>query len=64
MSNFEQLASWIQSQHLSADGIGAHRAAFETHTAHLLHVSDFLREDVATRISRFLSQEGVKPILS
>ena len=58
MSGMEALTAWIQPQHLSTTGIDAHRAAFESHTAQVLHMTDFLKADVATKIARFLSQEA------
>ena len=58
MNHFEPLTAWIQPQHLSLDGVRAHRAAFEGHTAHALHITEFLNVRAAAKIGRFLSQEA------
>lgn len=58
MNKFEALDQWIQPQHLTAEGIQSYRAAFESHSAKVLQITDFLHENVAGKVSHFLTKEA------
>lgn len=53
------LGSWIAPRHLEPEAIARCRAAYETHPARLLAIDDFLREEVAEDVGRFLREEAV-----
>ena len=54
---------WIQPQHLSAEASSRYRAAFQTHAAGVLHIPNFLNDEVAHNIAQFLTQtNGFRPM--
>jgi hypothetical protein len=53
------LESSIQPSHLAPSVLQKYREAFKSHPARLIVVKDFLRSEVAERLSRFLSQEAI-----
>jgi Rps23 Pro-64 3,4-dihydroxylase Tpa1-like proline 4-hydroxylase len=53
------LESSIQPVHLTGDVIEKYRGAFNSHPARMVVVKDFLRAEVAERLSRFLAQEAI-----
>jgi hypothetical protein len=59
MVDTAKLGTWIQPQHLVEENLEKHRASFATHPAHLVVVEDYLLEDVAGRLSRFLAEEAL-----
>jgi len=49
----------IQPSHLTNDATKKYREAFNAHPARLVVINDFLRPEVAQRLSRFLAQEAI-----
>ena len=58
MIDYAWLNDWIQPQHLQGAAIESYKRAFASHPARLLVLKDFLRDEVAEKLSRFLSQEA------
>jgi len=58
VNDFEALTAWIQPRHLSASESDGYRANFESRPLRVLHITDFLRADMAARIARFLDREA------
>jgi len=58
MNDFDALREWVQPQHLATSGVDSHRADFESHLLHVLHITDFLKADKVARLARFLDQEA------
>jgi Rps23 Pro-64 3,4-dihydroxylase Tpa1-like proline 4-hydroxylase len=58
MVNREKLATWIQPQHLEDEALMRYQQSFASHPAHLVVIKDFLRPQVAERLSRFLRDEA------
>jgi hypothetical protein len=54
-----KLGTWIKPQHLVDENLTRYRQAFVGHPAQLVVVEDFLLDDVAERISRFLAEEAL-----
>jgi hypothetical protein len=54
-----KLGTWIKPQHLVDENLTRFRQAFVGHPAQLVVVEDFLLDDVAERISRFLAEEAL-----
>jgi hypothetical protein len=54
-----KLGKWIKPQHLVDENLTRYREAFVRHPAQLVVVEDFLLDDVAERISRFLAEEAL-----
>jgi hypothetical protein len=54
-----KLGKWIKPQHLTEENLARYRASFTGHPAQLVVVEDFLLDDVAERISRFLQGEAL-----
>lgn len=52
------LRDWVQPQHLQGDAIESYGRAFASHPARLLVLKDFLLDEVAEKLSRFLSREA------
>jgi hypothetical protein len=52
------LGRWIQPQHLDASAMEAYRERFASDPARVLHLEDFLLDDVATKLNRFLADEA------
>lgn len=52
------LQQWIQPRHLEPAAIDSYRQAFASHPARLVTIDDFLQEDAADRLSRFLAAEA------
>jgi len=53
------IESPIQPSHLAPHARELYREAFNSHPARLVVVKDFLRSELAERLSRFLSQEAI-----
>ena len=53
------LESWIQSSHLTNGVVQKYRETFNSDPARLVVIKDFLRAEVAQRLSRFLAQEAI-----
>ena len=53
------IESSIQPSHLTPDVRQKYREAFNSHPARLVVLKDFLRSEVAERLSRFLSDEAI-----
>jgi Rps23 Pro-64 3,4-dihydroxylase Tpa1-like proline 4-hydroxylase len=53
-----KLAAWIQPQHLEESALEQYQQAFTSHPAHLVVIKDFLKPEIAERLSRFLSSEA------
>ena len=59
----DQLNSWIHHRHLNPEAMKAYCRAFTSHPARALVLKDFLVDEVAERLSRFLSREAqFKPV--
>ena len=58
LTDTEALRGWIADQHLDATVIASYREAFQSHPARMTVIRDFLRDDVAARLSRFLLREA------
>lgn len=58
MVDREALAAWIQPQHLQEEAIGGYRDAFAAHPARMLVLENFLVDDVAEKLNRFLATEA------
>ena len=52
------LGSWIQPQHLEENALRAYCETFTSHPARLIQVTSFLLDDIARKISRFLTNEA------
>jgi hypothetical protein len=52
------LSTWVQSRHLGEAALGECRQEFASHPSRLLVVKDFLNEEVARELSRFLGAEA------
>lgn len=52
------LSSWVQPQHLTPEGLEPAQRAFASHPARIARIENFLVEDVASKLSAFLSGEG------
>lgn len=59
MVDASKLGKWIQPQHLDEENLARYRDSFARHPAKLVVVENFLLEDVAERISRFLQGEAL-----
>jgi hypothetical protein len=59
MVDAAKLGTWIKPQHLVEENLIRYRQAFVGHPAKLVVVEDFLLDDVAERISRFLAEEAL-----
>jgi hypothetical protein len=59
MVDVAKLGTWIKPQHLVEENLIRYRQAFVGHPAKLVVVEDFLLDDVAERISRFLAEEAI-----
>jgi 2OG-Fe(II) oxygenase superfamily len=59
MVDTAKLGKWIKPQHLDEGNLTQYREAFDRHPAKLVVVQDFLLDDVAERISRFLAEEAL-----
>ena len=59
MVDASKLGKWIQPQHLDEENLARYRDSFARHPAQLVVVENFLLEDVAERISRFLQGEAL-----
>lgn len=59
MVDTAKLGTWIQPQHLIEDNLTRYRESFARHPARLVVVEDFLLDDVADRISRFLAEDAL-----
>ncbi len=57
-SSLVPLAKWINPRHLQPDAVLACHQSLESHPLSLVVLDDFLRPDVAARISNFLKQEA------
>jgi len=53
-----ELAAWIQPQHLDDDALGSYRDSLAAHPARLQVIRDLLVEEKAERISSFLMDEA------
>ncbi len=51
-------SSWIRSEHLEQDALDRYHQAFTSHPARVAVVKNFLQEDVAAKLSRFLASEA------
>ena len=58
MDQFASLKSWIQTQHLERDALLSYRESFQTHSARLLVLTQFLQVPVCERLSKFLREEA------
>ena len=52
------LSSWIDSRHLQEDCLRGYSDAFRAHPSRLLTMKQFLRDEVARQIQRFLAREA------
>jgi len=52
-----ELNSYVRPEHLQPSSIAQYRGEFRSHPAHVVVIHDYLRDEVAARISRFLSLE-------
>ena len=59
MVDASKLGKWIQPQHLVEENLARYRDSFARHPAQLVVVENFLVDDVAGRISRFLEGEAL-----
>ena len=59
MVDASKLGKWIQPQHLDEENLARYRDSFARHPAQLVVVENFLLDDVAERISRFLEGEAL-----
>jgi Rps23 Pro-64 3,4-dihydroxylase Tpa1-like proline 4-hydroxylase len=58
MSDQGSLNSWIQPHHLRTEAIKNHHRLFTSHPARALVIKRFLLDEVAERLTRFLTQEA------
>ena len=58
MSDQLSLKDWVQSRHLQPDTLKSCRRAFDSHPARVLILKDFLLDQAAEKLSRFLSHEA------
>src|SRR5215213_1492110 len=58
MSDRVWLKDWVQSRYLQADTLESYRRAFTSHPARVLVLKDILLDEVAEKLSRFLSHEA------
>jgi hypothetical protein len=58
VDRFGSLKSWIQTQHLEHDALLSYRESFQTHSARLLVLKQFLQVPVAERLHKFLRDEA------
>ena len=56
--NGELLGSWIQPQHLDVRAVETYAETFSGHPARLIVLPDFLLDEAADRLSRFLTTEA------
>ena len=49
---------WIAPQHLEPSAVATYREAFEAHPARMTVIRDFLRDEIADRLSKFLTREA------
>ena len=59
MVMLDKLTPFVQGQHIEANRLQAYRQAFASHPARLIVLRSFLQEEVAEKISRFLTREAV-----
>lgn len=52
-----KVAEWIQEQHLQPEAMERYREEFTSHPARLLVIRDFLRQDKAERLARYLAED-------
>src|SRR5437016_5532112 len=57
--NLTVLQAWIQCQHLEPATLTRYRELFNTHSTRLICIKNFLADNVARRLSKFLSEEAV-----
>jgi len=58
MDHLNSWRSWIEERHLRPESLTTYRANFEEHPARLVVISNFLRTDVAERLTMFLRDEA------
>lgn len=58
MVDRQKLGAWIQPQHLEDAALESYRQSYTSHPARLVVIKDFLKPQVAERLSRFLSSEA------
>jgi hypothetical protein len=58
MVDRQKLGAWIQPQHLEDAALEEYRKSFTSHPAKLVVIRNFLRPEVAERLSLFLSGEA------
>jgi Rps23 Pro-64 3,4-dihydroxylase Tpa1-like proline 4-hydroxylase len=54
----DELRGWIQPQHLAEDAVSTYRARFQEHPAKLLVIHEFLVDEIAAKLTRFLRDEA------
>jgi Rps23 Pro-64 3,4-dihydroxylase Tpa1-like proline 4-hydroxylase len=54
----DELRRWIQEPHLEDGAVETYRKRFQEHQARLLAIEEFLVDEVAEKLSRFLSDEA------
>ncbi|HET9250307.1 MAG TPA: 2OG-Fe(II) oxygenase family protein [Actinomycetota bacterium] len=58
LTDLGALEAWIAPQHLGSTAVAGYRDAFQAHPARMTVIHDFLREEVADRLSKFLLREA------
>jgi len=58
MNDFEALTDWVHPRHLAASQAETYRADFAGNPVRMLHLTDFLKEDVTASLGRFLGREA------
>jgi len=58
MNDFKALMDWTHPRHLVASQAETYRADFSGNPVRMLHLTDFLKEDVAASLGRFLGREA------
>lgn len=52
------LSAWVQPQHLDSEALQSYHKNFISHPARMIVLKDFLREEVAKKLSQFLTIEA------
>lgn len=58
MLDREWLGQWVQSSHLSAEALDAHRASYRACSVPVVQVPEFLNADLAQKLATFLASEA------